>query len=335
VRRFRGCLDGLAGDQRELLTLRAGLDGPPRTRSNAAALLGISTREAAGLERRGLRALRSACGGTGSSGGGTAAIADAVARPDGMPTLQPASYLAASNAPDLERPADLAKRGEQDVGGASESSPPAGEPGSGGSDRQSIPPTAASTPLGDTGAASPTLWIVLATMAAALALLVLLSRRRTVAEAPRGPRVTAATAAPPVPLWDRSRRAGSGEPEPAPTATEETATAAGAGFAASDWGWEDDAAETQTAERDATRPGATRPGTDRDATRTSASPVGSDRDTTRAWAAPAPDDPVPPQPSTPAPDTRSTASRATRAASTVATGLASFAVRELMRRRRR
>jgi hypothetical protein len=221
VRRFRGCLGSLPSDQRELLGLRAGLDGPPQSRSAAAESLGISTSRAARLERSGLSTLRGACGSSG--GGGVSAVVDAVVRPDGMPDLEPATYLVASSAPDLESQSDLAdgrKRGAQGVEGASESSP-----SEEGAPSTSAAPAAAATPspLGDGGSAAVVWpWIVVAALIAAGMLVLLLNRRRTApaTASPRNDRVTAATAVAPVPAPTRAPEPEpQPQPEPQPTAT--------------------------------------------------------------------------------------------------------------------
>jgi hypothetical protein len=90
VRRLRACLPSLDGVDRRFLSLRAGLDGAPLSRGAAARALGIPPAQAGAVERRGLRALREACG---VPTGAERAVVDRAA---GMPTLQPASLLVAT-----------------------------------------------------------------------------------------------------------------------------------------------------------------------------------------------------------------------------------------------
>ena len=81
MRRFRGCLDGLAPLERRVLALRAGL-GEVRihTRNRVARLLDLSTRRVGRVERSGLRKLRAlgrsgACGAALTADGGVPAPA--------------------------------------------------------------------------------------------------------------------------------------------------------------------------------------------------------------------------------------------------------------------
>ena len=123
VKREQACLGSLPARTRQLLGLRAGLSGAPRTRAEAATELGISVRSAARLERSGLRELHVACGGAtapGSGGGRSGAVnARFVTLASHAPALQPAAYLPMSNAPDLQRP-----RGQGEVQGATATSSP-------------------------------------------------------------------------------------------------------------------------------------------------------------------------------------------------------------------
>jgi hypothetical protein len=123
VTRERGCLSSLPASTSELLGLRAGLDGTPLTRAEAASQLGISRRAAARLEHSGLRELHVACGG-GSGGGRSGAVnARFASLANDAPDLQPADYLPMSDAPDLQKP-----RGSVEVKGeTATSSPPAVE----------------------------------------------------------------------------------------------------------------------------------------------------------------------------------------------------------------
>src|SRR5256885_671285 len=60
VKRLRGCLGVLPELDRHLIQMRAGIDGPALTRRAAAKELSISVTRAHRIERRGLRAMRSA-----------------------------------------------------------------------------------------------------------------------------------------------------------------------------------------------------------------------------------------------------------------------------------
>jgi hypothetical protein len=123
IRRFSSCLGSLAPTVRSYLSLRAGLEGPPLSRGQAADRSGIPRAQARGVERRGLRKLRSACGG----GGSTRAhpIATTTSR---MPSFQPASLLAATGgsttAPQL---VDQRQLGKQQLNGEHATSPPPSE----------------------------------------------------------------------------------------------------------------------------------------------------------------------------------------------------------------
>ena len=131
VRRLEGCFGVLTEQERGLLSLRAGLDGPPRTRGEAASELGIGRRQAGRLEQSGMRALRDAEEGGCGAGGAYAGRQTREAVWAGeMPAFQPTSTLAA--APDA-RPfmaQEQLGRGDQQVAGV-EASLRAG---------QSIPP---------------------------------------------------------------------------------------------------------------------------------------------------------------------------------------------------
>jgi hypothetical protein len=73
VRRFAGCLGRLPSRQRKVLTLRAGIGSQsPSTRRRVARRLDLSAARVAGIERRGLRALRAL-----GRGGGCGAASDA------------------------------------------------------------------------------------------------------------------------------------------------------------------------------------------------------------------------------------------------------------------
>jgi len=84
VRRLQGCFGALSDLERRVLVLRAGIgSGPPRTRSQVARRLDVSTRRVTGLERRGVRTLRGASGAgrCGAGGGGESTTAAAVEGP--------------------------------------------------------------------------------------------------------------------------------------------------------------------------------------------------------------------------------------------------------------
>ncbi len=123
IRRFSACLDSLAPTERSYLSLRAGLEGPPLSRGQAADRAGIPRAQARSVERRGLRKLRRACGGGGSTRAHT--IATTTSR---MPGFQPASLLAATGgstaAPQL---VDQRQLGKQQLKGEHATSPPPSE----------------------------------------------------------------------------------------------------------------------------------------------------------------------------------------------------------------
>jgi hypothetical protein len=217
VRRQRGCLASLAPATRELLGLRAGLSGPPLSRSDAATELGISRRSAARIEREGLRALKGGCGGSGGSGTSGGASARVAALAGDAPALQPAVYLPMASAPALQK--DLGhRRGNQAVEGATASSPPAAR------DQGVVTATATSAALGQGGGAPVGLWVAM--LLAALAALMLVALRRRAVVQQRGPRMTAAVAAPvapaapavrPVPLAPEPVDGHAAPEQPAPT----------------------------------------------------------------------------------------------------------------------
>jgi hypothetical protein len=273
-----------------LLGLRAGLDGPPASRSNAASQLGISRRQAARIERRGLRALRTACGGGGGGGGSSSGGAPArvVSLAAAAPALQPAVYLPASTAPELRPASDLEHpRGSGAVKGVTASSPPPSP-----SDTGLVPATATSAGLGEDAAGGSALPIVLAACLAALAALMLVGLRRRAVAMQRGAMVSAAVAAPRPPDARTPRTATSAAPAPMPPA----------------------AAEAPEAERHGSTPAAA---------------------STSGWAGPSADRPAAAASSTRPTSPAAAHPRVTRSASVVASGLLSFAVRELVRRRRR
>src|SRR5436305_8252642 len=101
VTRLRGCLGAVPGIGRRVLTLRAGLSGPAKSRAATASALGIPVSREARIERGALRTLQAAAAG-GCGGGGitsTSGTATAGGRPAGVPALQPASFLVASTQP--------------------------------------------------------------------------------------------------------------------------------------------------------------------------------------------------------------------------------------------
>ena len=71
VRRLQGCFGGLGRLERRVLVLRAGIGaGPPRTRTQVARRLDVSTRRVTRLERHGVRTLRRLAGAGRCVGGG-------------------------------------------------------------------------------------------------------------------------------------------------------------------------------------------------------------------------------------------------------------------------
>jgi hypothetical protein len=331
----------------ELLGLRAGLSGPPLSRSEVASQLGLSDRRAARIERSGLRALHAACGGSPGSGGNTssrAVPARLVSLATGAPALQPAVYLPASTAPDLRPTGDLAHRpaGQQDVEGATASSPPPSAAGL-------VQATATSAALGRDAAGNSVLPLVLAFCLAALAALLLVGlRRRAVANQRGGATITPAVAALPPGRERLAPGAGArtapdrdAEPAAAQHAGALTAPTRGAGPAAAAAA----AAAATAPAGDQSEPEAAhdaapahevapahRPGQAHEAAPTHG--TSSPRET--GWVGPSADRAA----ETASPDSRatsggSTRDRVTRSASVVASSLVSFAVRELVRRRRR
>ena len=87
VARLRGCLRTLEAGARRLLSLRAGLDGPARSRAGTARILRVSVAREGRLERRAVRALRRsavtgcAAAAAPSTSGSTAATAPTWASP--------------------------------------------------------------------------------------------------------------------------------------------------------------------------------------------------------------------------------------------------------------
>jgi hypothetical protein len=299
VRSERACLGSLPPTTRELLGLRAGLGGSPLTRSEAATQLGISRSTATRLERSGLVALHSACGGPSSAGGNSGANGAASARliglAQGAPALQPAVYLPASTAPSLRPAADLHHpRGKQQVEGATASSPPPS------SSSGPVSAAATSSPLGQGGGGS-SLPIVMAACLAALAALMLVALRRRAVVQQRGSAMTAAVATPVrTPSAPRNGPAPVVEPAaPAPSPPQDRATAPARPTVAAP-------APTYTPPHETGWPG---PSADR-----ASSPA----------APPAPAEPE---------QHGSDASRLARSATVVASNVVSFAVRELVRRR--
>jgi hypothetical protein len=259
VRRERACLDQLPMTTSELLGLRAGLSGPALSRSQAASQLGLSRRHAALLERRGLRALRAACGEGGSSGG--AAPARLVSLATSAPALQPAIYLPASGAPELRPAGDLEhQRGSGAVKGVTASSPP---PSPSPSDTGLVPATATSAGLGEDAAGGSALPIVLAACLAAFAALMLVGLRRRAVAMQSGSTISAAVAAP-RPSAARTPRTGtSAAPAPTPAAAPtQPAAAEAAGAerhasspaAATTSGWAGPSADRPGAPASPTRP---------------------------------------------------------------------------------
>jgi hypothetical protein len=185
VRRMRDCLGSLPQSQQRYLSLRAGLDGAPRSAGQAAQELGVSRSQGLRIERSGMRNLRSAaangCGSgpgatskTVASGGSAVGMTFArtfASRATGMPRFQPAMRLVADTNP-LVDPSKL--RGSQQVGGivASSGSTNDGwaEPAPLAAVKRSSPVATSSSPL--------TLWIILAGVLALMGITAFVGIRR-------------------------------------------------------------------------------------------------------------------------------------------------------------
>jgi hypothetical protein len=185
VRQLSGCLGLLSEDQRDFLSLRAGLDGSALTRGEAARELGITRSQGARLERGGLRSLRSTCGGGGglatSYGQTIAAVATG-----GLPALQPQGLLAVSSE---ARPLLSTERlaGSQEVAGVDESF---GAGPEGGQDPTPAPATTAPRPLAAATSDDRSAWLAIAAaivLMAAVALLVMRATRSRIVPAAAGP----------------------------------------------------------------------------------------------------------------------------------------------------
>ncbi|MEA2471464.1 MAG: hypothetical protein QOE38_2463 [Thermoleophilaceae bacterium] len=298
MRRERACLDQLPATTSKLLGLRAGLGGPPASRAEAASRLGISRSTAARLEHRGLRALHSACGGSSTGGGASSSTGTAPAR----------LLSLAMGAPALQPAAYLhASSGAATLRPAADLGHPRGSQEVKGVTSSSPPPSAAgpvaaaatSSAIGQDGAGNPSLPIILAACLAALAALMLVGLRRRAVVSRRGAMVASAVAAP-APAREI----------PAARATPTAATPIPPAAALITEGHE---------------PASPAPAAAAEAPRATSGWVGpsADRPTGKAL------------PTAKAPPAASTRARIARSASVVASGLASLAVRELVRRRRR
>jgi hypothetical protein len=215
VKREQACLGSLPATTRRLLGLRAGLSGAPRTRSEAAAELGISTPSAARLERTGLRELHVACGGAVATGGGGrsgAVNARFVSLANDAPALQPAAYLPVSGAPDLQKPS----QGQGDVKGAT----------------ATVAPQAAATTKTAAAAIDESHGFVWALLVAAglgaLGALALVTTRRRAGAAPQHEPVVFIPPAPapqaPAPVVERSQPEAPAPVRPAPVIAAQPAT---------------------------------------------------------------------------------------------------------------
>jgi Sigma-70, region 4 len=216
VRRLSSCLSSLPATERRYLSLRAGLNGAPESRGEAADDVGIPRSHARDVERRGLRRLRSACGGGG--GGGSTRAQTLAHTTTQMPTFQPTSLLVATggSAPtEFVDQKELGKRGKQAVKGESATSSP--EPNHNeGHPEAAVPSKPLSTASSDgIGAAWIAILAALALMAA-VTMLALRSRRGGHTET-----VTAATAATGVPIAPPPTPAREPQPEPEPEADAE------------------------------------------------------------------------------------------------------------------
>jgi hypothetical protein len=330
VRRERACLDQLPMTTSELLGLRAGLSGPAMSRSEAASQLGISRRHAALLERRGLRALRAACGGAGGGRGssGGAAPARLVSLTTSAPALQPAIYLPASGAPELRPAGDLEhQRGSGAVKGVTASSPP---PSPSPSDTGLVPAAATSAGLGEDAAGGSALPIVLAACLAAFAALMLVGLRRRAVANQRGAAVSAGA-----PSRYRGASPAARSRSAAPIATAGTAPAAGsAAQSASARGAVSAPTSGSAAQSASARGAAPAPTPPAAVPALEADERGRADAPATGWAGPSADRGADASP-TGRPSAETGHPRVTRSASVVASGLVSFAVRELVRRRRK
>jgi hypothetical protein len=225
VRRLSGCLGSIDDQGREYLSLRAGLNGPPLSRGAAARELGIPRAAARGVERRSLRALRSACGVPAGGGGGAQTVANRTAS---MPQFQDAALLVATGGAEpheLVDQSELGSQGEQQVKGESKSSAQPShnegtEPAT--TEATSKPLAAASS---DGGVSGPLLALVLClALLTAMALVALRQRRtQTAGGAPPAENLTAATAVTAAPVAPAREP----EPEPEPAAEPEPTITAG------------------------------------------------------------------------------------------------------------
>jgi hypothetical protein len=225
VRRLSGCLDSLDDLSSRFLSLRAGLEGRPLSRGAAARELGIPRADARGVERRGLRALRDACG-AGGAGGGSAQARTVAQASHHMPQLQPAGLLVATGgaAPTQFVDQRVLGKGRQQVKGEQATSP-APSPSSSGPAEAAAKPLASATSDGLSGA-----WIaVVAALAlmTAVALVALRARRAHPAAAVPAENLTAATAVAAAPRAPAPAPEAESEPEPeaeAPPEPERPAT---------------------------------------------------------------------------------------------------------------
>jgi hypothetical protein len=309
VRRLSGCLDSIDAHQRDLLSLRAGLEGgEPQTRGEAAHTLGISRAEARVLEHRGLRALRSTCG-------GGASPSTLVAHADEMPRLQPAVLLPVTSSGRELVAQDQLGHARQQVKGVERSSSAGGRSGSssGGSVGSGAPaPGTTLTFAAATTSSSPAtgLWLALAAVVGLMAALALLAARgafgrrtRTAGADAGGERLVAMSpvVAPVAPAAEPSTQP---EPEPEPEPAGE--------HRAGDWQWP--AAGGAAA--------ATAPKPDEPEPRADTTPAADQPTRVRPTPVPAPRRVV-----------RRDYARPAKLAAKGASGLISFAAREVRRRR--
>lgn len=179
VRAMQGCLPALPETQRHVLSLRAGLDGDPRSRAETARELGLTRAEERSAERRGLRGLRGACGAqsAGFTGGaGTTPVSFVDAGAQTTPALEPQTLLAAAG-PGKPLKSQDELQGQHDVKGVVAS----GGDGSGGSAggqptnpvESSIPLAAATTSSTESG-----VWIAIAAALLLMTAVAVLATRR-------------------------------------------------------------------------------------------------------------------------------------------------------------
>jgi hypothetical protein len=227
----RGCLGSLPAGERQVLELRGGTNGRPQSRGATARQLGISTRETALREHRGLRALRHGCGASGSGVGSDSSASTLAA--SGAPALQPAVMF--SDAPAFRRTADM-RQGHQGVLGETASGT---EDSSTRSQYASVVPGTSLQPVAGDASSAPLIWIPVLLLLALVTAGLIATRRRGAAQPAavgNGAYVTPVVAAPasaPAAAEPEAEAA----PEPETAAITEAAPVEGPATAPPDWQW--------------------------------------------------------------------------------------------------